>query len=315
MPGTENQACKSAKSLLVSELNEENAPTLDEPENENPESEPENLAKEESGNANGGELEISNLSSFEYVQQLLAASSSDEGSSTSSHKEQRHPPFRSSQMTHSTEFSGSDGHGSGGSISSDESEPHVTPKQVSGFVQTLALLRKNLLTRYRTPTGTFFELFSPLMMLLILASAYTLSEITYKDAKMYSSITFDIPGPWLDLVQSSSSLLSNEERRDIRSRQLLRQEEQSSTEEWDGETDWNDVFTGLQDKVHRKLLDNLVEDPQRRKLQSNDDDNVDDNAEESGSGFGDVYDLLDEARRQVRHRVQIYPFPGLEKHI
>jgi hypothetical protein len=39
---------KSAKFLFVSELNEENAPTLlvDEPENENPESEPENLAKE-----------------------------------------------------------------------------------------------------------------------------------------------------------------------------------------------------------------------------------------------------------------------------
>ena len=66
MSGTENHlACTSAKSLMVSELNEENAPTLDEPENENPKSELENLAKEESGNPNGGDLEKSDLSSFE----------------------------------------------------------------------------------------------------------------------------------------------------------------------------------------------------------------------------------------------------------
>jgi hypothetical protein len=148
------------------------------------------------------------------------------------------------------------------------------------------------------------------MMMLILAAAYTLSEITYKDAKMYSSITLDIPGPWLDLVQSTSSILFNEERRDIRSRQLRRQQEQSSTEEWDGETDWNDIFTGLQDKIHHKLIDNLVqgsgEEQQRRKLQFSDDDKVDDNDEEDGSSSRDVYDLLDEARRQVRHRVDFF---------
>jgi hypothetical protein len=317
MSGTENNVCKSVKSLMVSEMNEENDPTFDKPENENPKSEPENLPKEELGNANGGDLEISDPSSFEdsplsekdgVVQQLPSASSSDEGLSTSSHKEKGHP---SSQITHATALSGISGHGSGGSITSDDdSEPQTSRKLPSGFVQILALLRKNLLTRYRTPTGTFFELFSPLMMMLILAAAYTLSEITYKDAKMYSSITLDIPGPWLDLVQSTSSILFNEERRDIRSRQLRRQQEQSSTEEWDGETDWNDIFTGLQEKIHHKLIDNLVqgsgEEQQRRKLQFSDDDKVDDNDEEDGSSSRDVYDLLDEARRQVRHRVDFF---------
>ena len=297
---------------MVSEMKEEN----DEEENEN-------LTKEEMVNANDGGVEISDLSLLEefplsekddVVQQLPSASSSDSGLSTSSshYKEEDHPQFRSSQNTHVTEFSGSLRYAaSGGSITSDdESEPQAkatTRKQPSGFVQILALLRKNLLTRYRTPTGTFFELFSPLLMLLVLASAYTLSEITNKDAKMYSSITLDIPGPWLDLVRSSSSILSNRERRDIRSRQLRRQEEQYSTEEWDGETDWNDIFTGLQDKVHRQLLDNMVEVPgeeqHRRKLQFTDDDNLDDSAEEDDSDIGDVFDLLDEARRQVRHGV------------
>jgi hypothetical protein len=327
MSGTDNQACKSAKSLMVSEMNEEHDPTYDDPENptyddpenENPKSEPENLPKEDLGNTTGGDLEDSPPSEkdVDVFQELSSASSTDE-SSTCSRKEKDRRHFRSSQSTHPTEFSGSSVHGSGGSITSDDSEPaHATRKQPSGFVQILALLRKNLLTRYRTPTGTFFELFSPLMMMLILAAAYTLSEVTYKDAKMYSSITLDIPGPWLDLVRSSSSFFSNEERRDVRSRQLRRQEEQSSTEEWDGETDWNDIFTGLQDKVHRKLLDNLVqgsgEEPQQRKLQFSDDDNVDDNAEEDGSGFVDVYDLLDEARVQVRHGVEHFDYIAVYK--
>jgi hypothetical protein len=300
---------------MVSEINEGKDSTFDEPENENPESEPENLPKAELGNANsGGVLGRSDLSSCEDApptekddvdQQLPPASSSDVGLSN---KEEGQRYICTSQFLQATKFSGSVGHGSGGSLTSDDnSEPQATRKQPSGFVQVLALLRKNLLTRYRTPTGTFFELFSPLLMLLILASAYTLSEVTYKDAKIYSSITLDIPGPWLDLVQSSSSILSNEERRNIRSRQLRRQVEQSSTEEWDGETDWNDIFSGLQDNVHRKLLDNLEpgpgEEPHPRKLQFSDDDNVDDNAEEDVSGFEDVFDLLDEARRQVRHRV------------
>ena len=43
-------------------------------------------------------------------------------------------------------------------------------------------------------------------MMLILAAAYTLSEIVYRDARTYTSISLDIPGPWLDIINPALDL-------------------------------------------------------------------------------------------------------------
>ena len=92
----------------------------------------------------------------------------------------------------------------------DQSPPLVAQQstQAPGMVQVSALLRKNFLTKLRTPVATFFELFSPLLMMLILSAAYTLSEVQYRDAATYYSLTVDIPGPWLDLAAPALELLT-----------------------------------------------------------------------------------------------------------
>jgi len=72
-----------------------------------------------------------------------------------------------------------------------------------GWKQTMALLGKNMLTKYRTPLPTFFEIFSPVMMMLILVLAYSLAATTELNAEQYSSLAFDIPGPWFNLLARS----------------------------------------------------------------------------------------------------------------
>jgi ABC-type multidrug transport system fused ATPase/permease subunit len=79
-----------------------------------------------------------------------------------------------------------------------------------GLIQVRALVGKNLLSKWRTPLGTFFEVFSPVLMMLVLVAAYQLSEITTEEAQQYSSLSLAIPGPFLDLASQAVSVLSGE---------------------------------------------------------------------------------------------------------
>ncbi|KAL3936221.1 MAG: hypothetical protein SGBAC_008419, partial [Bacillariaceae sp.] len=89
---------------------------------------------------------------------------------------------------------------------SDSTSPRRT--QASSLSQIFALIRKNILTKLRTPGATTFELFSPVLMMLVLSAAYTLTEIEYEDAATYASINLSFPGPWIDIAQRSTELFN-----------------------------------------------------------------------------------------------------------
>jgi hypothetical protein len=226
-------------------------------------------------------------------------------------EESKFPPnpiFQSSKITHAEATDDSAGTGSLNSAEDEASASRESPirtnrQEASGCLQILALLRKNVLTKRRTPTATFFELFSPLLMMLVLIAGYSLSKVVDKDSQMYSSITMDIPGPWLDLVRQGMDVSNPSRRR-------LRRAAQSvlPTDELEEENDWKDIFSGLQERMHRKLMmtgravyetQGHTEEGETRRLQfdAGDDDGI---VEEGGGrDFNSVYDLLDEARRQV----------------
>lgn len=77
------------------------------------------------------------------------------------------------------------------------------------LMQTRALIMKNLLGKIRTPMPTFVELFSPVLMMLVLVAAYSLSSVIHKDARIYSDWTLDIPGGWGYIATSVFTLLQS----------------------------------------------------------------------------------------------------------
>lgn len=174
--------------------------------------------------------------------------------------------------------------------------------QASGFIQILALLRKNLLTKYRSPTATFFELFSPVLMTLVLAAAYTVTEITYKDAQMYSEMSVDVPGPWLDLIQRSTDLFTATEDAGSGSRRKLRREPNSMEFQIEDKGDpvgWTGMFDALQEKIHRKMVGHVVAESRahNRKLFHRDDNGG--GKDDGEDDFAEVFKLLDEANKEV----------------
>ena len=176
-----------------------------------------------------------------------------------------------------------------------------------GWRQVGALVSKNFLTKLRTPIPTFFELFSPALMMLVLVAAYSLSEITEKDAKQYTTIEVDIPGPWLDLVQEAARILD------------IGDIFNNST----NNNGTSGALTGLIDAAEKRTMKdvlartkrqawNFIEDLgfddddeiatplQRRRLQFGEsDDDIDDNATipDEENAFG----LLNDAQRQVNN--------------
>ena len=87
------------------------------------------------------------------------------------------------------------------SISKDDQEEEQQLRGGKWHQQTSALLRKNLLLKTRAPIGTFLELFSPAIFMLILVFGYELSEIKYRDSKTYTSWDLDFPNEvWSDLI-------------------------------------------------------------------------------------------------------------------
>ena len=87
---------------------------------------------------------------------------------------------------------------------SSPSQP-VTPRFL-GWTQVRTLVGKNFLTKWRTPFGTFFEIFSPVLMMLVLVAAFTLSEVTQENSQQYDTISASLPGPWLNLVEQAVNL-------------------------------------------------------------------------------------------------------------
>eukprot|EP00520_Triparma_pacifica_P008709 CAMPEP_0118657482 /NCGR_PEP_ID=MMETSP0785-20121206/14045_1 /TAXON_ID=91992 /ORGANISM="Bolidomonas pacifica, Strain CCMP 1866" /LENGTH=2195 /DNA_ID=CAMNT_0006550409 /DNA_START=65 /DNA_END=6648 /DNA_ORIENTATION=+ len=76
---------------------------------------------------------------------------------------------------------------------------------VSPHTQLLALLRKNAIQKKRTLRTTFCELFSPVLMISVLVFAYNLSEVTYRQSRMYADLELDLPGPIGDVLDLASS--------------------------------------------------------------------------------------------------------------
>lgn len=171
-----------------------------------------------------------------------------------------------------------------------------TSTQASGLVQILSLLWKNFLTKMRTPLATFFEFLSPLLMMLILAAAYQLSEIEYRDAATYASLSFDLPGPWWDIL-NPQTIASLTQSVPTRRRSLL---EFDPRDEANGELldeRSEKLFGWLDGGLSHKLKDGLHEHASSiRRLQT-----------ENGQGgpverdnARDAYSFLDDARQQVR---------------
>lgn len=79
-----------------------------------------------------------------------------------------------------------------------------------GWMQLSGLLRKHACHKYRTPVSTLMELLSPVLMMLVLVLAYSLSEVTYKPEQNYSSIVVNVT-PWIDILREpvSSNLTGN----------------------------------------------------------------------------------------------------------
>jgi hypothetical protein len=187
----------------------------------------------------------------------------------------------------------------------NESSSAVTSStQASGLVQVGALLWKNSLTKLRTPVSTFFEFCSPLLMMLVLAAAYTLSEIVYRDAKTYTSISLDIPGPWLDIINPALDLFVDNQQQTQRNLFQF-DEEYIDRHAFRHRTEGYDASFG--ESMSHKLIDRIKDiSNSHRMLQTgdsggnttnNDPDqtNNDDNMED----FTQNYELLDNARQQV----------------
>jgi hypothetical protein len=190
--------------------------------------------------------------------------------------------------------------------------------RASGFVQIVALLWKNFLTKLRTPVSTFFEFLSPLLMMLILAAAYTLSDIQYRDARTYASISLDFPGPWLDILNPAFDLFTQRMDTNItnRSRQRQRNLFQIDEEEIDrriiqGRTEGSDAY--LEERMTKNLFDIItdVSNYHHRLLQRTMDDEEEgggnDNSTNPGTSntddmqdFSQNYEILDSTRQQVR---------------
>mmetsp|Transcript_43917 Transcript_43917/g.64517 ORF Transcript_43917/g.64517 Transcript_43917/m.64517 type:complete len:2436 (+) Transcript_43917:98-7405(+) len=88
-------------------------------------------------------------------------------------------------------------------ISLDKSGIGVQKHQIRlGFYQFFALSCKNLLSKFRSPYSTFFEIFSPVAMCLILVAVWSLADEYYHKDRRYDRMLLQIPGPWLDLTVS-----------------------------------------------------------------------------------------------------------------
>lgn len=187
--------------------------------------------------------------------------------------------------------------------------------QASSVSQILALIRKNILSKLRTPGATFFELFSPVLMMLVLSAAYTLTEIIDKNAETYASINLSFPGPWIDLAQRSTAVFgsagSNADiagaigrRRKLKKRRYGEEDPnllvQMTSAAYEPKT-WNGIFEGLQQKLEQVILKHThetvsheMDQSHNRRLQM-----VRNRVDTSADAEAESYELLDDALDEV----------------
>jgi len=232
---------------------------------------------------------------------LMTGGYTMESSSSSDH--------RSSAISESTSDNGDDDDDNNNSsaLNADQ-ESSTTTAHVStallGWYQVVALVHKNLLTKWRTPFATFMELFSPVLMMLVLVAAYQLSEITYKDAAVYASIRLAVPGPWLDLVQQTATIQtgldlnnSNGARRRLFTQAPEELEPSSlSFPLWQQWPEPNDIRNMLRSR-------RLERRREQRRIQFAgevlDDDDTDDDDDTTEDSEGDIYKVLNDARKEL----------------
>lgn len=177
--------------------------------------------------------------------------------------------------------------------------------QASGFAQILAIIRKNLLSKMRSPGATFFEVFSPVIMMLILAAAYTLSEITDEPEGIYVNPVINFPGPFLDIIQRSAGLFGGEfdltsalgrrRNRKLGENNLLQSMSEKKPSSWEG------VFHGLEQKLEsamkghaKNIASGTLDEGYERSLQQ-----VRNRVDTSADEDAESYELLDDAEDEV----------------
>lgn len=177
----------------------------------------------------------------------------------------------------------------------------------SGWRQVRALMYKNGLLKLRTPVATFFELFSPLLMMLILAAAYTLSETVEQDARIYATISLELPGPWLDLAVPALGVITQRMGIDSDAVVMPGGNERRRRRLWEttGNKTNTEELARLLPSGHQLIdhIQSLILD--RRILQEQDDDGHtppspdSDSNNSTGNDFTTDLDLLDQVRRQL----------------
>eukprot|EP00980_Cylindrotheca_fusiformis_P001021 scaffold276_cov132-Cylindrotheca_fusiformis.AAC.16 len=190
--------------------------------------------------------------------------------------------------------------------------------QASGWAQILALMRKNFLSKIRSPLATFFELLSPVALMLILAAAFTLSDITDEPAAIYVNPVIRLPGPFVDLFQRSAflfggdfdlaSVIGSGRRRRLSGdkKHLLQQSErrEKMPSSWDG------VFDGLEQKLEavmkehaRTLAAGRIDEGYGRRLQQ-----IRNRVDTSDDEDALSYELLDDAEDELE-KLLVSPIP------
>jgi len=174
-----------------------------------------------------------------------------------------------------------------------------------GWTQVKTLIWKTFLSKFRTPLGTFFEIFSPLMLIMVLVVSFQLSEVSTRAAAKYSSIDIEFPGPWVDLVGAVTDLLGENGTADIDFGEILgsrRHLSQNPIQALQG-------FSILQEiKPH-------VQKHRRRLQASNNNVTEDFGAKEDGRDDG-VFDFLDVAADQIQDVLKNpFPVPTFDQYV
>jgi len=166
-----------------------------------------------------------------------------------------------------------------------------------GWIQVRILLGKNFLSKLRTPMGTFLEILSPVLMILVLVIAFQLSEVTERGAQQYSTINFEFPGPWINLADEVVNLLDINDKSPRR--KLFTKEADGAAAKW-----VMDTYNFVLPKVHglSKFRQQATIATRRRLQTDNNNTNNDEmttEEENQKDGGGNVFDLLNTARLQI----------------
>lgn len=166
-----------------------------------------------------------------------------------------------------------------------------------GWIQVRTLIGKNFLNKLRTPIGTFFEVFSPFLVMLILVAAFTLSEITTEEAMQYVTQNVSLPGSLIDLASQAVNASSD----GLFSRRALRTSTISASPAA--------TFASQGSILLQEL--GLLHHNSGRRLQTFRDDNTDDTTDEDS-----IFDVLDGASNQLQTLLASpIPVPSLDQYV